>query len=258
MRKLWNNPGRGQVPMGWTMSPAMLDAMPGALDYYYCDAPPATTPCSPALPATAIRIRTAGRTRRPLDQFVARTEDYTRRAGFRIVTVWNTILGGINTNVGNSFATNAPSLLGPDRAEHRRRPQDLPGQASGALVRVQLLLQRGGDQDRIAAASRAGTGLAAVHPDPGPALAGRDADELPEREELLERQLRRRPPGHLVPAPSRGQRPPDRATALARADPRENRLDPARSRIQPAPSHQRPVAHRTAASKSDPPAVVIA
>src|SRR6185312_11969423 len=24
-RKLWNDPGRGQVPMGWTMSPAMLD-----------------------------------------------------------------------------------------------------------------------------------------------------------------------------------------------------------------------------------------
>ena len=31
LRKLWNDPGRGQVPMGWTMSPAMLDTMPGEI-----------------------------------------------------------------------------------------------------------------------------------------------------------------------------------------------------------------------------------
>ena len=48
---------------------------------------------------------------------MATTEDYNKRAGFRIVTVWNTIHGGINTNVGNSFATNAvPARV--DRAEH--------------------------------------------------------------------------------------------------------------------------------------------
>jgi hypothetical protein len=32
MRKLWNNADRGRVPIGWTLSPAMLDAMPGALN----------------------------------------------------------------------------------------------------------------------------------------------------------------------------------------------------------------------------------
>ena len=35
MRKLWNDPARGQVPIGWTVSPAMVDAMPGALNFYY-------------------------------------------------------------------------------------------------------------------------------------------------------------------------------------------------------------------------------
>ena len=35
MRKLWNNSDRGKVPMGWTLSPAMVDAMPGALNYYH-------------------------------------------------------------------------------------------------------------------------------------------------------------------------------------------------------------------------------
>jgi len=34
------------------------------------------------------------------------------RAGLKVATIWNTILGGINPNVGNSFAKNAPSLLG--------------------------------------------------------------------------------------------------------------------------------------------------
>lgn len=111
MRKLWNNPDRGAVPIGWTLSPAMLDAMPGALNYYsqsstvndnlisgpsgYGYAYPNSFPNATAL-----------------NRFVAKTEDYNQRAGFRVVTVWNTITGGINQNVGQSFATNAPSLLG--------------------------------------------------------------------------------------------------------------------------------------------------
>jgi GxGYxYP putative glycoside hydrolase C-terminal domain/GxGYxYP third domain/GxGYxYP_N second domain len=110
-RKLWDNPGRGQVPMGWTMSPLMLDAMPGILDYYY-----STATGNDALLAgpSGYGYTYPNNWTNPaaLDQFVATTEDYSKRAGFRIVTVWNTINGGINTNVGNSFATNAPSLLG--------------------------------------------------------------------------------------------------------------------------------------------------
>ncbi|WP_261387587.1 hypothetical protein [Chitinophaga pinensis] len=47
-----------------------------------------------------------------LNQFVAKTENYNRRAGFRVITIWNTITGGINQNVGQSFAANAPYTLG--------------------------------------------------------------------------------------------------------------------------------------------------
>ena len=35
MRKIWGHPDRGSVPIGWTISPAMKDAMPGALNYLY-------------------------------------------------------------------------------------------------------------------------------------------------------------------------------------------------------------------------------
>lgn len=110
-RKLWNDAGRGKVPLGWTMSPAMVDAMPGALAYYWSTATPNDTILSgpsgygytyPNLWTNAAE----------LDQFVTRTEQYTEQAGFRMITVWNTITGGINANVGDSYAKNATSLLG--------------------------------------------------------------------------------------------------------------------------------------------------
>jgi GxGYxYP putative glycoside hydrolase C-terminal domain/GxGYxY sequence motif in domain of unknown function N-terminal len=108
---LWKDAGRGQVPMGWTLSPAMLDAMPGILNYYYKSASANDALLSgPSGYGYTYPNNWTNQTQ--LDQFVAKTEDYTKRAGFRVVTVWNTITGGINANVGNSFATYAPSLLG--------------------------------------------------------------------------------------------------------------------------------------------------
>jgi hypothetical protein len=47
-----------------------------------------------------------------LKRFVSKTEDYNIRAGLRVITVWNTIVGGIDTNVGKIYASEAPSLLG--------------------------------------------------------------------------------------------------------------------------------------------------
>lgn len=34
MRRLWDDPGRGRVPLNWTISPLVLDAAPALLDYY--------------------------------------------------------------------------------------------------------------------------------------------------------------------------------------------------------------------------------
>ena len=111
MRKLWSDPGRGSVPMGWTLSPAMLDAMPGALNYLYqsstvndnlISGPSGYGYAYPNdFPSQSV-----------LNQYVSKTEDYIKRAGFRVLTVWNTITGDINQNVGESYAQYAPSLLG--------------------------------------------------------------------------------------------------------------------------------------------------
>jgi len=111
MRKLWNNPDRGAVPMGWTLSPAMLDAMPGALNYYWQTAT-ANDNLISGPSGYGYAYPNSFPTQQALDQFVAKTEAYTRRAGLRVVTVWNTISGGINENVGQRFAEHAPSLLG--------------------------------------------------------------------------------------------------------------------------------------------------
>jgi hypothetical protein len=111
MRKLWDNPDRGAVPIGWTLSPAMLDAMPGALNYYW-----QTSTSNDNLISGPSGYGYAYPNSWPsqslLNQFVAKTEDYNKRAGFRVLTIWNTITGGINQNVGQTFADYAPSLLG--------------------------------------------------------------------------------------------------------------------------------------------------
>jgi hypothetical protein len=111
MRKLWNNPDRGSVPMGWTLSPAMLDAMPGALNFFHQTATNNDNLIS-GPSGYGYAYPNSWPNQSLLNQFVAKTEDYNRRAGFRVITIWNTITGGINQNVGQAFASYAPTLLG--------------------------------------------------------------------------------------------------------------------------------------------------
>lgn len=110
-KKLWDHPSRGQVPLGWTISPAMLDGMPGLLNYLYNTATPNDNLISGPTGIGYTYPNYWGN-QAYLDSYVALTEDYMNRSGLKVLTVWNTINGGTNTNVGNSFAYNAPSLLG--------------------------------------------------------------------------------------------------------------------------------------------------
>ncbi len=111
MRKLWSNPDRGTVPIGWTVSPVMLDAMPGALNYYY----KTSTTNDNLISGPSGYGYTYPNTwsdENLLKKFVSRTEDYNIRAGLRVITIWNTITGGVNPNVGKIYAGQAKSLLG--------------------------------------------------------------------------------------------------------------------------------------------------
>nr|WP_295865682.1 GxGYxYP domain-containing protein [uncultured Chitinophaga sp.] len=111
MRKLWNNPDRGAVPIGWTLSPAMVDAMPGALNYLWQSSTNNDNLIS-GPSGYGYTYPNSWPDQQKLNQFVATTETYNQRAGFRVVTIWNTITGGISQQTGQTFALKAPSLLG--------------------------------------------------------------------------------------------------------------------------------------------------
>lgn len=111
MRKLWNNPDRGKVPMGWTMSPATVDAMPGALNFYHQSATEFDNLISGPSGFGYI-YPNYWKDKEALKGFVTRTESYNRKAGLRVVTVWNTITGATNAESGQIYADHAPSLLG--------------------------------------------------------------------------------------------------------------------------------------------------
>jgi hypothetical protein len=123
MLMLWNRDARGTVPMGWTVSPAMIDAMPGALNYYHQSSTdndnllvgPSgygyTYPDYWTSPPT--RLGSSKTNAAALAEFAAKTEEYNVKAGLRAITVWNTIENGISANATkNAYADNMPTLLG--------------------------------------------------------------------------------------------------------------------------------------------------
>ena len=111
LRKIWSDPERGSVPLGWTVSPAMKDAMPGALNYYYDSATDNDNLISGPSGLGYIYPNFYPDDARLAD-YVRRTEAYNRATGLRVTTIWNTITGGIDEHVGEVYARNAPTLLG--------------------------------------------------------------------------------------------------------------------------------------------------
>jgi hypothetical protein len=114
MRRFWDDPNRGSVPIGWTVSPAMVDAMPAALSYFHQSSTDNDNLISgpSGYGYTYPNRWVAQSLNDDLATFVARTEAYNVAAGLRVITVWNTITGGIDQSVGRIFADNAPTLLG--------------------------------------------------------------------------------------------------------------------------------------------------
>ena len=114
MRRFWDDSNRGSVPIGWTVSPAMVDAMPGALNYFHQSATDNDNLISgpSGYGYTYPNNWLNNSLNSALVDFVAKTEEYNLAAGLRVITIWNTITGGINGQVGNIFANNAPTLLG--------------------------------------------------------------------------------------------------------------------------------------------------
>jgi hypothetical protein len=117
MRRFWDDSNRGSVPIGWTISPAMVDAMPGALNYFHQSATDndnlISGPSGYGYTYPNYWLRSSSQVdAAALDDFVAKTEEYNVAAGLRVITVWNTITNGIAGEAGSAFANHSPTLLG--------------------------------------------------------------------------------------------------------------------------------------------------
>ncbi|GLX65712.1 GxGYxYP domain-containing protein [Paenibacillus glycanilyticus] len=108
---LWNNPSRGEVPIGWTISPLMVDTMPGMLNYLYSQATPndafVSGPSGVGYTYPNFMEKEDG-----LQKFIERTNSYMEQSGLKVLTVWNYVKGEIKPEVGDKLAKYAPSLLG--------------------------------------------------------------------------------------------------------------------------------------------------
>jgi GxGYxYP putative glycoside hydrolase C-terminal domain/GxGYxYP third domain/GxGYxYP_N second domain len=130
LRRLWSDPSRGKVPIGWTVSPLSADLDPALLNYYYRTA--TTNDCLVSGPSGAGYGRLDFWKPSDLDHFTKLTNPYLKRSGLRIITVWLRV----NDQIGNSFAENCPALLGLISHEGGARAQFF-----GALPMIGLVGQ---------------------------------------------------------------------------------------------------------------------
>lgn len=106
LKQLWSDPARGQVPIGWTVSPLTTDLDPAMLNYYWTTA--TTNDCLVSGPSGAAYARLNFWRRANLDAYTKLTEPYLQRSGLRIITVWMRV----THKIGRAFAANCPALLG--------------------------------------------------------------------------------------------------------------------------------------------------
>lgn len=109
--QLWSSGSRGQYPINWTCSPALLDAGPAILNYYYQTAtsndflvsgPSGLGYTYPTSWDTATSGNSA------LAKYAQKTDSYFRRTAFNMITVWEQI----EDEQESIYAQNIRSLVG--------------------------------------------------------------------------------------------------------------------------------------------------
>jgi len=105
--RLWASPQRGEVPIGWTFSPAMLDAGPQIMNWYYKTSTENDVLISgPSGLGYSTAAHWPGKAF--TQQYGAMTNNYFERTNMNIITVWRKI----TNSRANWFAGSIPSLLG--------------------------------------------------------------------------------------------------------------------------------------------------
>jgi hypothetical protein len=106
MKVNWEKPGRGNLPVGWTVSPLTLDMDPMMLDYYWNTA--TTNDCLVSGPSGAGYNHISDWSAANIAAFTRISAPYLQDSGLRVITVWDKV----NQPIARAFATNCPSLLG--------------------------------------------------------------------------------------------------------------------------------------------------
>lgn len=138
MAKIFEQGGRGQMPMNWTISPALADIAPGMLNYYYGKA--STNDCfvcgpsglGYAMPYDAHnKVYYSHMLKTELfDKYTQLTQRYLEKTGLRIITIWD----NISNNQGACYAKNCSYLYGLTINDWERQNGRLTGKIqSGSL-----------------------------------------------------------------------------------------------------------------------------
>jgi len=105
--RLWGSPQRGEVPIGWTFSPVMLDAGPQIMNWYYATATENDVLiCGPSGVGYSTAAQWPGKAF--AQAYGAMTNDYFQRCAMNIVTVWSKM----TSSRANWYAGAMPGLLG--------------------------------------------------------------------------------------------------------------------------------------------------
>lgn len=126
MAKIFEQSGRGKMPLNWTISPALADIAPMMLNYYYRKA--TTNDCfvsgpsglGYAMPFNGLAgesgeyYLSAGP---KLTPYIKLTQRYIEKAGLRVITIWD----NISAPQRKAFADNCPYLYGLTINDYERQ-----------------------------------------------------------------------------------------------------------------------------------------
>ena len=111
IKRQWNDLHRGQVPIGWTLSPALVDAAPNILNYYWSHA--TANDCLISGPSgLGYTYPDNWNNDGALTTYVQNTASYMDKAGFKVITIWQNAYECFSGNAGNIFANNLGNLYG--------------------------------------------------------------------------------------------------------------------------------------------------
>lgn len=131
MAKIFEQGGRGQMAMNWTISPALADFSPSMLNYYYGKA--TTNDCFVSGPSgmgysmpfnglgggEGTYYTNLGPTLTP---YIKLTQRYIEKAGLRVITIWD----NISSAQRKAFANNCPYLYGLTINDYEKQSGRLP------------------------------------------------------------------------------------------------------------------------------------